>query len=788
VRHTPNVVLQTPRVRAYPWIILLTIVALTTVYMVETLTTRQSSAGAAPMLAPTLSHPGGYYDRDIRLTINGPDPDSAVIFTLDGSVPTHTVGTTYTHPIHLSAAAPAVAVIRARAVLPDGKLGPVASASYFVGVSATLPMISLIMDPSDLWDPQRGIYVNYDERGDAWERPADITYVDRDRRSGFHIPAGIRIHGGGSRDYDKKALRLYFRQEYGASRLEYPLFADSRVARSNVHSFKRLVLHNGGQDCPNHHRGDLGNWTLMRNQLVDSLAIQLGGYATRAQPVLMFINGESWGIYHIRERPDRYFLNDHYNIESADLLNAPGILGEQSVVLGDNEHWEHLLEFVETHDLVDPDNYAYIQSQMNVANFIDYSILQIYVANTDWPHHNVRQFRPRVQGGRWHWLFWDTDNGLGAYPSTPYSRVDTNLIQHVLTYNHPVTGGRDLLLLRKLLHAPTFLDRFLSRTADLLNTTLAPASVIARIDALAAELQPDIAYETIRWPRPVNWESNVEELRDFARRRPDFVRQHIVEGLNLNGTAQLTFDPPVDSSGYVAVHGSLLPDLPWQGTYFQGVPVQVTAVPMPGYRFAGWEPPDLPQTPVITLVVSISQTITPRFERASENASRPGDVIFAGYHIDETTHIAGNWFELQVMRPGGVDLRGWRVTDNDTKTATDEGSLIFAADPAFAHVPQGTIIRVIVPAPVERRDEQGMQDDLNAWDRRMVLYAPNPNMDGESDPGFNLGPNDALVLLAPGSTSAYDDDQGIAFASTNTSVTPASFGVLADGVLPTEPD
>jgi hypothetical protein len=130
------------------------------------------------------------------------------------------------------------------------------------------------------------------------------------------------------------------------------------------------------------------------------------------------------------------------------------------------------------------------------------------------------------------------------------------------------------------------------------------------------------------------------------------------------------------------------------------------------------------------------------------------------------------------MRPGGVDLRGWRVTDNDTKRATDEGSLVFADHPALARVPRGTTIRVnLAPAPVP-------PDDLNAWDRRIVLYAANGNLDTHTDPGFNLGPGDNLVLLAPGPTPALGDDRGIAFVAAGRAVTPASFGVLADGVLP----
>jgi len=761
------------RYKPHLWITILAVLALVALYPVEILTACHQNgrfkklmacrpSTTAPASEPALSPPGGYYDHDIRLEIRPPHPDSRVIFTLDGHAPTHTTGETYTQPIHLSSAAPAVTVVRARAVLPNGELGPVVSASYFVGVQATLPLLSLIIDPDDLWDAEHGIYapLNSHKRGMTWERPANVAYVGEDRGQGFHVPAGVRLHGGASRDFAKKSLRLYFRQEYGLNRLEYPLFA-----ASDTQSFQRLVLHNGGQDWHTFPHPNYSNWTLMRNQLADRLALELGGHATRSRPVLLFINGEPWGIYYIRERIDSRFLADRYGVASADFLDSPEHIGERATLMGDRENWDHLLRFVEARDLADPANYAYVQTQVDIANFIDYTILHIYAANFDWPHHNVQQFRPRVQGGRWQWMFWDTDHAFGA---GEHSYVELNLVERVLEYDWPETGGRDALLLQRLLENPAFLLRFLSRAADLLNTTLAPASVVRHIDELAAELEPDIAYETIRWSSSVDWATSVEELRDFARRRPDFVRRHLVEKFNLGGTAQLTFEPPTSGSGYIAVNGGLVRELPWQTVCFRGVPIQITAAPAQGYRFAGWEPPDLLQTPTITLTLDAAQTIAPRFEPLSDDAPHPGDVIFADYRM-------GEWFELQVMRSGGVDLRGWRITDNDTKTATDEGSLIFADDPAFARVPRGATIRIVV-------GEGGFQDDLSVWDRRMALHIGNPALDAHTDPGFNLGPSDNLVLLAPGLTPAFSDDRGIAFVADG-DVTPVSFGVLADGVL-----
>jgi hypothetical protein len=365
------------------------------------------------------------------------------------------------------------------------------------------------------------------------------------------------------------------------------------------------------------------------------------------------------------------------------------------------------------------------------------------------------------------------------------------MINHLHNCWHPYTDGRDTLMFRRLLANPAFRTQFVSRTADLLNTTLAPDAVQAHVDALAEELAPDITYEAARWPSPSDWEEHVQELRDFASQRPGFIRQHFVQHFELAGTAEINITAPANHGGTLAINDHIIATLPWQGIYFQGIPVEVTAVPAPGYRFAGWEQDDMEQaptaqtpaaqTPTLTLMPQAIQTLSPKFVRVDKDAPQAGDVVFTACHIDDSGDIAGDWFEIQVKRRGGIDLRGWRITDNDTKTSTDEGSLIFNHNSAFAHIPYGTTIRIIATHNAIN-DAHFPQDDLSAWDRTLTLYVGNGNLDINTDPWFNLGLSDNLAILAPGPTATFDDDQGIAFWHNHTAITPASFGILADGV------
>jgi hypothetical protein len=144
--------------------------------------------------------------------------------------------------------------------------------------------------------------------------------------------------------------------------------------------------------------------------------------------------------------------------------------------------------------------------------------------------------------------------------------------------------------------------------------------------------------------------------------------------------------------------------------------------------------------------------------------------------------IEGDWFEILVVRDK-LDLRGWRITDNDTKTATDEGSLIFPRTPTFAAVPRGTVILVIATEN-ESNAANFPKDELDASKGRMILYVGNGTLGTTTDPGFGLGrANDNLVLLASGPTDSFADDVGIDFVAEGSTVTPANFGVLTDGVV-----
>ncbi|MBN1177699.1 MAG: CotH kinase family protein, partial [Anaerolineae bacterium] len=488
------------------------------------------SAGVPAL--PSLSPPGGSYAQSVALEMAPASRGGTVVFATGGHVPTVTVGTVYERPVLLDAGAPAVTVVRAREVV-GGVAGPVVDASYAVGLGHTLPILSIIADPLDLWDPARGLLANTWQRGQAWERAVHVTYIDGDQV--VALPAGLRVDGSEPFDAPKQSLRLYFRAEYGAARLAFPIFPDH--PDQDDPSYKRLLLLAGDRS---------GRWTLLEEQLLSEVAAEVGGRVTQGRFVLLFLNGESWGIYRLGERIDRFYLEDNLGLRSADLIRG-GDFEE-----GDAADWERLMAWLATHDVSDAANFATLAAQVDVDDFTDYAILQAYFG---FPANRFSAVRPQG-GGRWSWLYGDWQRAW-----TPDGSPET-----MLADDDPEDVA---FLLHKLLENSGYRDDFARRAAALLNTTLAPEAMAARVERLAAALRPDIGYEEGRWSAPTAWERNVAALEALTGQRHAAVQAQVAAALGLEGMAQVAFAAVPEVGGRVFVDGLPVE----QGAYFLGVDV-----------------------------------------------------------------------------------------------------------------------------------------------------------------------------------------------------------------------
>lgn len=425
---------------------------------------------------------------------------------------------------------------------------------------------------------------NYFQTGDDWEKPVYVEYFTNEGDRVIAQHAGLRLHGGLSRKYTIKSYRLYADRMYDENdTFAYPFFSDKSITE-----FKRLILRNGGQTY---------QYTLMGDALAQSIIKPLSLDMQYSSPVILFINGEYFGIRNIRDRLDQHYLAKHYGIapNEVTILTGHAFLDEGSIL--DQAHYQRMYSFASTKDLSIPKNYHRMTTWMDMENFIDYMIAELYVGNVDWPQNNISYWRksggyhpdaPLGHDGRWRWMIQDLDASFGASWGT--TSASFNSFER-LTGDSWKTGK----LFIQLLQNEQFKAQFVYRLELLLKTVFEEERVstmaLDMIDLYAPEMPRHIA----RYGYPITyetWESYANRMVDFALERPSIFHDHLLDWLNLD--QQHAIDIQYDQNrGSLMINHVLDNDGMSQAMYYEGLPMTLAALPDQGYYFVGWYQGDM---------------------------------------------------------------------------------------------------------------------------------------------------------------------------------------------------
>ncbi|MDA3844315.1 MAG: CotH kinase family protein, partial [Candidatus Kapabacteria bacterium] len=498
----------------------------------------------------TFSHNPGYYTEPFDLTIKTDRTGGIIRYTRDGSVPDanspavssplrmdertdtpNSISEIKTSRFYIKPAEEInkINVIRA-AVFVDGiRTSPIESRSYIVDPQIydryKLPIVSLITDSLNLFDDQLGIYVagasyskddpdfsgNYYMRGDFWEKPMHIEFFSPDGQLGFAQNTGVRIHGNMSRRKPQKSFKLYARKTYGEEYFNYKVFPDLEIDK-----FKRLILRTPTPD-------DFYNNVMFKDELCHRLlrATNIETQASRA--VIVFINGEYWGLHYLRERADQFYIAEHFDIDPDSLT----ILERKSMsVEGSPYEYSRLLDYIHENDISKSEHYQYVLDQIDVDNFIDYMVAELYFANFDWPMGNIKYWKPDGPYGKWRWIFYDVDRG--------FIRHSINYIREYTSPNVKYNAHPDwsTFLLSNLMRNSEFRQRFYTSFIEHLNSTFAPETVISQIDSFSNQIAPYMIEHIERWGEPKsydNWKRFIREMKTFAVRRPIEISRQLDE-------------------------------------------------------------------------------------------------------------------------------------------------------------------------------------------------------------------------------------------------------------------
>ncbi len=598
---------------------------------------------------PRFSVPGGVYESTVTVNLVAPREGDVIRYTTDGSEPFHSLfssnSTLYEEPIVIDQST----VIRAKVMGSDSSR--TVTSTYLIGVQHELPILSMAADPEN-FDFRDGYLYGFGDHmfsGDqirgtfpysssnAWDRnreiEAGLEFFEPDGDDGFAMNVGVKIFGGwGSRGYPQKSMALFARQAYGYGRIRYQLFPDK-----DVDSFESIVLRNSGNDNQStwltHPRPPINafsdpashgsyfvncNFTLFRDALVQSLAQETGLDTQGYRPAVLYLNGDYWGIYNIREKLTEHYVESHHDVpsEEVDLIEGYGAANAGSATV-----YNRMRSYVSGNDMNDPEKYQFVQDNyLDIENFIDYHLTVIWGQNFD--IGNIKCWRAQSdEGGQFRWLVYDQDYGFNLWKPEVYlpaMKRDYADYENMFTFHTnasgtgtgwPNAGGRTLLL-REMLESETFQRQFILRCADLLNHLWSTERVLARIDAMAGVIRSEMPRHLQRWSwegiqargfghphkeedAPLDlehWERNVEVMRAFARKRPGELREHLMSHFGFEkGLTNVGITISGSDKGTVRINTMNVPAAEWAGTYFRDVPISLEAIPNEGSTFVGWE-------------------------------------------------------------------------------------------------------------------------------------------------------------------------------------------------------
>lgn len=514
-----------------------------------------------------ISHVSGFYDTPILLSVNSFLLGEDVHYTLDGSCPTPAspiledilsfepgvptaidISQIPTTPLEGPWPLPRFIwkqpdtdmlmanVIRYRSFSEAQPSSKIYSGFYLIQDSIlsrfNLPVISILSDSANFFNYDTGIYIpgkrydemgwdwwpdgNYRMRGSEWERFAHIDVFEPDGENVLLQDCGIRIFGGWSSVMPQKSIRIIADRNYGSNRFEYPFFPDLPMDK-----YKQVVLRNSGNDFVKSHFRDA-----FMQSLLTGLDMELQAY----QPFVVFINGNYWGLHNMREKIDETYFERRFGIEEDDLMIVSACGFPE---INSNQDYVDMIAYIETNSMAIQGNYEYIKTRMDVVNFVDYNIAEIFFGNTDWPANNNKAWKTTNPNSKWRWFIYDLDFGFGAGEDYTY-----NSLEYALAVNSPNYSNPDCatFLLRSLLENETFKTLFIDRFAWHLNNTFREDVVIDKIDDFISQLEEEMYFHIQRWHYPQtysDWLSETDYMKEFAANRPCVCVEHLMEKFDL---------------------------------------------------------------------------------------------------------------------------------------------------------------------------------------------------------------------------------------------------------------
>lgn len=530
---------------------------------------------------PTVSLASGWYNGMQNVYITPGSETQTVRYSRNGDYPTIDAPVNTGSLAYLESGVLAVRGFSTGNSLPS----PVVDRTFIIGEdNHDLAVFSVHTDSLNLWDWNTGIYVFGPNAGpdypyfgsnfwEPWSKWSRLEYFDENQLLKAEAQFDLEIHGGWSRAEPQKSFRFDFKSEY-TGRLDHPVIND----KPYIQQFNNLNVRNGGQHVWSDKIQDAFIGRLIQDTHVDNM-----GY----EACLVYLNGEFWGVYGIREKFDEHYIEDNHGVpsESVDLMNS------FTVLAGSSGHWQETVDLLMNMDSNSSDFYAAADARLDLKNYIDYFTIETYCQNVDWlgiawGANNIKLWHPQTPDGKWRYMLYDMDGSMGYFGSQPWQN-------YIAFARDPAVPNDHSNLFDHMLGNPQFMHEFVNRYADIMNTLFVAAPFYDVLDAMEEDLEAAMPDHIDRWGAPGSmneWHNAVDEIVNFNSLRLGYARSFVNQEFDLDGQREIVLD--VDPPGAGRIHISTIEpqEYPWQGVYYDGCPVVMTAIPNPGYAFDHWDP------------------------------------------------------------------------------------------------------------------------------------------------------------------------------------------------------
>lgn len=536
------------------------------------------------------SREGGVYEGIFDLELSAPE-GYKIYYTMNGTEPIRNLSTVYSEPLKIAntdelkagnlvirankifgsfnasdkTLRPGGVVVKAMAVSPDGECSGVFTETYFVSekiAKSNAIVFSISIKPDDLLSETTGAYVAY--RNDLWgTRPRSRAFLevfspDGVKKGGSYMD--FAVSGNGSSGHPMKSLRIYYKDPLNVNdpatdSLEYNVFGDKskNILGQNISTFERILIRNSGNDYAQ---------TYIRDAYVQRLACGLNVDSLASTSAIVFMNGELWGVYNLRERYSPEYFHEKYGVLEENVV----IIENESPLKYDSAGWSwnndyvaatgdakyatefnNLVAYIKSHDMSDPSVYNYVSSKIDVDSFIDYMIFELYFCNNDWPGNNIKVWKnidendPSGMDTKWRFVLLDMDHCCG-YGN--FNNANSNFFDKISE------GTRCGAVMAGFMKNAAFKLQFANRAYELINTVFDAENALYVLNEMAAEKRELLAFQFMIHPGAGSYstfDSQINVMRTFIENRAEVFKAQVK---SYTGVSE---SKPQDGSVYLEV-------------------------------------------------------------------------------------------------------------------------------------------------------------------------------------------------------------------------------------------